>query len=61
MPLSPEIKAEEPIDVYATKYRECWICGIDADCMYVSQIDGLCNACRSNEEYYEHVHRVSGD
>jgi len=46
---------------YATKYKECRMCGTEADCTYISQIDGLCQSCRSNEEYYEHERRVSGD
>lgn len=52
---------EEDVSAYATKYKECRICGIEADCAYISQISGLCNTCISNEEYYEHEHRVSGD
>jgi len=44
---------EEDVMAYATKYKECIICGTEADCTYISQIDGLCQSCRSNEEYYE--------
>ncbi len=47
------MKTEERIDAYATKYKECQYCGIGADCTYISQIDGLCQSCRNNEEYYE--------
>ena len=52
---------EEDLMVYATKYKECRICGTEADCTYISQEDGLCQSCRSSEEYYEHKRRVSGD
>ena len=52
---------EEDVSVYATKYKECRICGTGADCTYISQENGLCQSCQSNEEYYEHEHRVSGD
>ena len=43
------------------KYKECRICGMDADCGYVNQEDGLCQACRGNEEYYEMERRKGGD
>ncbi len=36
------------------KYDSCKICGMDADCGYVNQEDGLCQVCRASEEYYEH-------
>ncbi len=52
---------KEDLMAYATKYKECRMCGTEADCTYISQIDGLCQSCRSNEEYYEHERRVSGD
>ncbi len=50
-----EIKARlatQQVDAYATKYKECRLCGTEADCVYISQEDGLCQSCRSNEEYY---------
>ena len=52
---------EENYAAYATKYKECKMCGTEADCVYISQEDGLCQSCRNNEEYYEHEHRVSGN
>ena len=27
------------------KHEACKICGVDADCMYVDQETGKCNAC----------------
>lgn len=55
------MESSQKVDAYATKYKECRLCGTEADCTYISQINGLCQSCRSNEEYYEHEHRVSGD
>jgi len=51
---------EEDIMAYAKKYKECRLCGTEADCTYISQIDGLCASCRSNEEYYVHEKMISG-
>jgi len=45
---------------YITKYKDCKICGVDASCMYVSQITGLCNACTIDEEYNTHEKMISG-
>ena len=45
---------------YAKKYKECRLCGVDADCGFVDQITGLCMTCTCSEEYYEHEQRVSG-
>lgn len=59
--LSDLIEPTKKVDAYATKYKECRLCGTEADCTYISQEDGLCQACRANEEYYEHERRVSGD
>ncbi len=59
--INPQQNQQKRLDAYATKYRECRLCGTEADCDYISQEDGLCQSCRSNEEYYEHERRVSGD
>ena len=42
------------------KYEDCRICGLDADCGCVNQDDGLCQACRNNEEYSETERRKGG-
>ena len=44
---------EEDVSVYATKYKECRICGTGADCTYTSND----HAATISEKYCDHCSR----
>lgn len=45
--IEKKYKKKENMEVPTKKYDSCTICGMDSDCGYVNQEDGLCQACRS--------------